>query len=331
MSDATASPVQAAPEAVNRLENFPVSFFAVVMGFSGLTLALHAMETNLELHLGLSFAAYLVTIAAFVVVAAFYLAKVVTHWGAVVHEWHHPIRLSFFPAITISLLLLAIITLGYSKPAANILWLVGMAGQGVLTIAVVSSWIGTRSFVHGHLNPAWFIPAVGNVLVPVAGAPLGYLEISWYFMAVGLFFWIVLITLVLNRLIFHDPIPGKLQPTLVIMIAPPAVSFIAWMRLHNGVLDDFAMILLNLTYLFALIVAVQLPKILKLPFGLPFWALSFPIAAFSIASFAYSHASGSVFHRGLGLLGLGILLAVIAILIVKTLQAIAAKTICVPE
>jgi tellurite resistance protein len=34
----------------------------------------------------------------------------------------------------------------------------------------------------------------------------------------------MLLTLVFNRIIFHDPLPGKLQPTLVILIAPPAVA-----------------------------------------------------------------------------------------------------------
>ena len=31
-------------------------------------------------------------------------------------------------------------------------------------------------------------------------------------------FWIVLLTLVMNRLIFHDPLPDRLVPTLVILI-----------------------------------------------------------------------------------------------------------------
>ncbi|MCM2563428.1 SLAC1 anion channel family protein [Lutimaribacter sp. EGI FJ00015] len=314
----------------NRLEHFPVPFFAVVMGLSGLTLALHAAETGLDIHLGAATLAYWVTVAAALVIAALYGLKALRYPQAVAHEWHHPVRLAFFPAISISLLLLATATLARAPEAARVLWLLGMVLQGGLTIAVVSGWISARAFQTGHLTPAWFIPAVGNVIVPIVGVPLGYVEISWYFMAVGLIFWIVLLTLVMNRLIFHDPMPGKLQPTLVILIAPPAVGFLAWLNLV-GEVDAFARLLLNMAYLFTLIVAVNLPKIFKLPFALSFWALSFPFAAITIASFRFAAETGSAVHKVFGLILLAVLIGVIVALILRTGRAIADKAICVPE
>ncbi|SDI31970.1 SLAC1 anion channel family protein [Lutimaribacter saemankumensis] len=324
MTDATHA------EAGNRLEHFPVPFFAVVMGLSGLTLALHAAETVTGLHLGASTVVFWVTVAAAVAIAGLYALKALRYPQAVAHEWHHPVRMAFFPAISISMLLLATASYSLSPAVAHGLWLLGMALQGVLTIAVVSGWISARAFQTGHLTPAWFIPAVGNVLVPIVGVPLGYVEISWYFMAVGLLFWILLLTLVMNRLIFHDPMPGKLQPTLVILIAPPAVAFLSWMRL-TGEIDAFARLLINMAYLFTLIVAVNLPRIVKLPFALSFWALSFPFAAVTIASFRFAEKTGSGAHEVFGLVTLAVLVVVIAALIVRTLKAIAAGQICVPE
>lgn len=314
----------------NRLEHFPIPFFAVVMGLSGLTLALHAAEGAFGMHFGASDAAYWVTVAAFLVIAAFYILKALRYPGAVSAEWHHPVRLAFFPAVSISMLLLATATLERSPEAARALWLAGTSLQGVLTIAVVSGWISARAFQTGQLSPAWFIPAVGNVIVPIAGSALGYLEVSWYFMSVGLIFWIVLLTLVMNRLIFHDPLPGKLQPTLVILIAPPAVAFVAWVRL-TGEVDAFARILINGAYLFTLIVAVQLPRIVRLPFALSFWALSFPIAAAAIASFLFAARTGSSVHKGIGAVLLAVLIAVIVALLLRTLKAIKSGEICVPE
>lgn len=314
----------------NRLEHFPVPFFAVVMGLSGLTLALHAAESAMGVPPGASLAVYWATVAAGVVIAALYTLKILRYPQAVAQEWHHPVRLAFFPAISISLLLLATATHAMAPLVAHVLWLLGMALQGVLTIAVVSGWISSRSFQTGHLTPAWFIPAVGNVLVPIVGVPLGYVEISWYFMAVGLLFWIVLLTLVMNRLIFHDPMPGKLQPTLVILIAPPAVAFLSWMRL-TGEVDAFARLLINMAYLFTLIVAVNLPRIVKLPFALSFWALSFPFAAVTIASFRFAEATGSAAHEVFGLVTLAVLVVVIAGLVARTIRAIGAGQICVPE
>lgn len=316
--------------ATTRLEHFHVTFFAIVMGLSGLTLALHAAEQAYGLSSLASDIAYYATFAVFIVISAIYGAKALRHGAAVAAEWGHPVKLAFFPAISISLLLLAIASIGRSDALAHGLWLAGTALQAVLTIAVVSGWIGTRAFQHGHLSPAWFIPAVGNVIVPIAGAQLGYQELSWYFMSVGLIFWIVLLTLVFNRLVFHDPLPGRLQPTLVILIAPPAVAYVAWVRLM-GEVGPFGLILLNAGYFFTLLVAVQLPRIVRLPFALSFWALSFPFAAVTIASFVHAGATGSEAHKIIGAVMLAVLAVTIVALMIRTSRAIAAGEICQPE
>ena len=308
------------------LKHFPVPLFGMVMGLSGLTLAMHQAELAFGMGGQISTGIYLFTLAAFALVGGAYLAKLL-----VVAEWKHPVRLSFFPAISISLLLLAVATLEHHHAISHWLWLIGAALQFVLTIAVVSNWIGTRSFQHGQLNPAWFIPAVGNVIVPIAGVALGYTEVSWYFMSVGLIFWIVLLTLVINRLVFHDPMPGRLQPSLVILIAPPAVAFVAWLRLNGGVIDPFAHILINGAYFFTALVLVQLPRILRLDFAISFWALSFPFAAATIASFRFAAIAGSDFHRLLGGVLLAALVVIIAGLLLRTIKAALDGHICVPE
>ncbi len=326
MTDAT----QTEAQPVNRLEHYPVPLFGMVMGMAGLTLAMHAGEAAFGMGAQISTGLYLFTFALFGLIGAGYAAKAAIYPGALVAEWKHPVRLSFFPAISISLLLLATATMPRSEGLAEGMWLLGMVLQFVLTIAVVSNWIGSRSFQHGMLNPAWFIPAVGNVIVPIAGVPLGYVEISWYFMSVGLIFWLVLLTLVINRLIFHDPLPGRLQPTLVILIAPPAVAFVAWLQL-TGDVDAFARILINGAYLFTAIVLVQLPRILRLEFALSFWALSFPFAAATIASFRFAAETGSEAHRLFGGVLLVALFVVIAGLLWQTIRAAMAGRICVPE
>lgn len=314
----------------SRLVHYPVTFFATIMGMTGLALALHAAETSWKMGDMPSTVVFYVAMAMFVLVSLGYLAKLLKHPQAVMGEWKHPVRMAFFPAISISLLLLATASMGHAPALAEPLWFAGMLLQGVLTIAVVSGWIGARAFQTGHLSPAWFIPAVGNVIVPIAGVPLGHVEISWYFMSAGLIFWVVLMTLVMNRLIFHDPLPGRLQPTLVILIAPPAVAMVSWVRLVGDV-DAFARLLLNGAYLFTLIVAVQLPRIVKLPFAMSFWALSFPFAAVSIASFNYAAKTGSTVHQYFGAGLLAVLVVIIVALVLRTLKAMSAGEVCVPE
>lgn len=313
-----------------RLAHVPVTLFTIVMGLSGFALAFRAGETSLGLTHLVSGGAHGLTMAVLAAVSLAYLAKAVRHPAEVVAEWRHPVKLAFFPAISISLVLVSILMLAPAPGIARALWLLAVPVQLVLTLAVVSGWISARSFQHGHLSPAWFIPAVGNVIVAIAGVPLGYIEISWFFASVGLIFWVVLLTLVMNRLIFHDPLPERLQPSLVILIAPPAVGYLAWVELVGGV-DAFARVLLNGAYFFVLIVALQLPRLLRLPFSLAFWALSFPVAAVTSASFAHAEAVGSAGHRVIGGLLLAVLCAIIAGLIWRTLRALREGALFMPD
>ncbi|SLN23014.1 hypothetical protein ROA7450_00897 [Roseovarius albus] len=312
------------------LEHFPIAMFTITMGLSGLAMALRGAEQVFDWAGVLSTAVFGFTLALFCLFIVFYLIKLSGCVRSVWEEWNNPVQLALFPSMSISLLLLSALMLDTWTGLAHVMWMLGMALQGILTLAVISGWISSRAFQHGHLSPAWFIPTVGNVIVSFAGVPLGYLEISWFFISAGLMFWLILVSLVMNRLIFHDPLPERLQPTLVVLIAPPALIFLAWVRLIGGI-DAFAHILLNVTYLFVLIVTIQLPKMLRLTFTLSFWALSFPIAAATSASFAYAAATGSNAHR---LIGLGLLLAlcvIIGFLVFHTVRAIVSGKLFTPD
>lgn len=320
-------------ESVNEpwLAHFPVTFFATIMGLAGLTLATHVVEAALGAPPVLSFVMLVCTILAFAIICWFFFQKSRKHRSAFLAEWEHPVKKAFFPAISISLLLIATALASFAPWLARGIWLLGAGLQLGLTLAVISGWIGHRPFQPMHISPAWFIPAVGNVVAPVGGVALGFVELSWFFFSVGLVFWVILLVLVMNRLIFHDPLPGKLMPTLAILIAPPAVGFLAWVNLNGGEADAFARVLLNAAYFFAALVAVQAPKFGKSPFALSWWALSFPSAAMTIATFRFAALTDSGFHAWLGGLFYGALVIIIVSLAARTLTAIQADEICVPE
>ncbi|MEJ1998294.1 MAG: C4-dicarboxylate ABC transporter, partial [Maritimibacter sp.] len=119
----------------NRLKDFPITFFAVVMGLMGMSLAFHAAaafygfaDPLAEIVMGLG-------IAAFVVITALYLAKALRYPQAVRAEWQHPVRLAFFPTFSISLLLIATAMAPHSMQLARSVWLVAVGLQGVLTLS----------------------------------------------------------------------------------------------------------------------------------------------------------------------------------------------------
>jgi tellurite resistance protein len=310
----------------SRLEHFPVTFFGVTMGIFGLALALRA--AGFELASG-----FMTVLAAIVLVglAGLYGLKAFRFPGQVAEEWNHPVKLSFFPAANISILMLSLLSQDAFPTLSAGLWSVGATVQAVLTVVIISAWISHRPFGPAMLSPAWFIPAVANVIVPLGAVHLGLPEIGWYFFSVGLLFWIVLLTLVFNQLIFHDPLPGKLRPTLVILIAPPSIAFLAWIELNGGSLDAMAHILFNVGLFFAALVAVQVPALLRLPFAMSFWALSFPLAALTTAVVRYGTLIDAEPYRiaGLGLLAL--LVLTILALALRTIRAVLAGDICQPE
>ena len=317
--------------AFTRLEHFPVPIFAVVMGLAGVTLAVHSAEEQAGMTTLASQSFLVLTGAMFCLLAATYTTKTLRYPAAVLAEWRHPVRLAFFPAMSISLLLIATALLPVSQGAAQVVWLFGVLAQGALTLAVLSNWIGHRPFQTIHISPAWFIPAVGNVVVPVAGVDLGFPETSWVFFSAGLIFWIVLLVLVMNRLIFHDPLPGRMVPTLAILIAPPAVAFLAWLQLNGGQLDAFARLLYGTAIVFLALALTQTGHLRRLPFALTWWALGFPVAALTIATFRFGALAPSPQHILAGYAGLLALLTIVAVLLFQTGRAALRGDICKPE
>ena len=323
MNDTTGTPRP------SRLMFFPVSFFAVVMGLSGLTLAWRKGEHALGLGLPVGHVLAGAALAVFVLLLAIYAIKLMRFPKAVIGELNHPIMMAFFPAISISLLLLSICMLELHRPLAAVLWSVGVILHLLLTLHVVRSWINRDHFQPGHLNPAWFIPAVGNVIVPITGVALGHVEVSWFFFAVGISFWVILLVIVFNRLLFHDAMPAMMLPTMFILIAPPAVGFISYLRLNGGHIDAFAHVLYYLALFFTLMLATEAPRFARLPFFLSWWAYSFPLAAITIATFIMAAKTGLAFFSGLAVVLLALISLLIAFLVVRTLMAVAAGKICV--
>lgn len=315
----------------SRLAYLPISMFGMVMGLAGFTIALHKGETALGWNHSPSLIASVFVFAVFTILAAAYFVKAVRFPQEVVHEFNHVIRLSFFPAISISLILLSVIALTLNQTLALVLWSLGTPLQLLFTLVILSNWMHHEKFEIHHSNPAWFIPIVGNILVPITGAALGFEQISWFYFSIGLVFWIILFTILMNRYFFHSPMPGKLLPTLFILIAPPAVGFISWHALHPGSIDDVGHILYNIALFITLLLFFQGKRFLQVPFGLPFWAYTFPIAAMTIASLIMFESTRHLFYGVLAAGLFGFLSLLIAYLLLKTLRAMRAGQICVPE
>ncbi len=321
---------QNTPAAVqgSRIENFPVAWFAVIMGLAGLTIAWARTEKTFALDIAVSPWLLALSIAVFLTLALLYSAKVWRYRDAAAAEIAHPVKQAFVPTISIGLILLGIALYATAPGASLWLWAVGTALHLVLTLYVLSSWIHHSKYEIGHLNPAWFIPVVGNILVPIAGVHHASPELSWFFFSLGLFFWPVLTAILFYRLIFHGSLPERFLPTLFIFIAPPAVGFIAYHQLTHE-LDAFARVLYYVGLAFTLILTTQLRHFTRLKFFLSWWAYSFPLAAITIATLIMAEDTGLAFFYRLATILLAVLTLVVMGLAVRTLLAVARREICV--
>ena len=317
--------------AASKLRHFHISFFATVMGVSGLALAWQRAHEVLGVPRVIGHSLALASGLLFVLVTASYGLKLLRHRDAVREELHHPIKLSFFPAFSISLALLAMLALATSMPLARALWLAGAAVHLLLTLYVMTQWIYQPHFTIQHSTPAWFIPIVGNILLPIAAVPLGYVEAGWFFFSIGLVFWLVLKVLVFNRFIFHDPLPARLLPTMFILLAPPSVGFLAYLQLDGAGLDGFARVLYFFAAFMALLLLVQFRRFTGSAFFLSWWAYSFPLAAFAIASQVYYLHSQAPFFLAVAWTALALASVVIAALVLKTLKVVADGSVFQPD
>lgn len=311
---------------MDKIKNFPIMFFAVIMGLGGLSLA----YAKLNLAFGLSNFIFevlrVLTSAVFILIATIYLIKFIKFNAQIKEEFAHPIKINFFAAFSISLFLLSAMWQEFGL-LHQILFYFALAIQSFLTLYVVSFWINKNMLI-SHSNPAWFIPIVGNLIVVIASKE--YSSLLWYYFSVGMFFWLVLFTIVFYRIIFHDQLAQKFIPTLFILIAPPAVGFLGYLKL-SGSFDMTAQILLNLTLFFVLLMLFMFRNFTKLKFFLSWWAFTFPTAAASMAFLRAYELNGEWFFVTLSVILFILLVFFICLVSYFTIKAVANNEICVIE
>ena len=308
----------------------PVSFFGACMGLSAMCVAWHAMSELGSLSLSysakspehdvlgviqaslvpfaelLSFAFAIFVVVAFVALGIAYSVKAMTSFESCKQEFLSPITRPFFGTICISLLLLpfALQKLGIPETFSLIVWILGAVLMLVFSVHIVQFWI-CHKFELAHITPAWIIPVVGLLDLPLALPLFSQIQalpdlgffITIFCMAVGFSFTIVLCTLIFARIVFFAKLPDKLMPTLVVLLAPfgAGVSthavFTSMQALmmkvdtHIFAIDSMPYILFLLGFFLLLALLPQIVQIRKCcPFRITWWAISFPLAAMCVAS-----------------------------------------------
>jgi tellurite resistance protein len=313
----------------DRLQFFPIMMFAIIMGLAGLTLVFKRMHEVLSFPPIISIIMTVITTVLFFVILFFYFLKLIKHKNEVKKEFSHPIRINFFAASSISTLILSMIYRHDMDLAAEIFFLVGAILHIFFTFYTIRFWINNNLEMQ-HSNPAWFIPIVGNLIVPIAGK--GFIDdtVLYFYFSIGIFFWIILFSIILNRIIFHNQFAPKFMPTLFILIAPPAIGFISYIKLTGG-LDFFAQILFNLGLFFTILVFVMYKNFINIQFFISWWAFTFPMAAITLATILMYDLTHKNFYGILAYVLTTITTIIIILVARQTIIHMTKKEICIME
>lgn len=308
------------PSGEASIRHLPVNLFASVMGLSGLALAWRLAHGSLGAPALVGEAIGAFAWGVFVLVSLGYLTKLAKHPQAVHAEFHHPVAGNFFGTIAISILLLSAVAEPYSAPAARAVWTVGVLATFALSFVVVSRLLKGQVDAT-HAVPAWLIPGVATLDIAVTGGhmPMAWVpELNLFAGAIGAVLALVLFAMIVSRLVHQDPLASAMTPSLMILVAPFAVGFLAYSNIVGGI-DRFGALL----FYFALFMfAVVATKVFRpsVKFSAAWWAIGFPMAALANAALKYAQFRDSGPLWVLAAILLGVLSLALAVLTLRTVR-----------
>ncbi len=310
------------------LRYFPIALFASVMGLAGTTFAVKQYEALYGLISIVSTILFILTILVFIIVLGIFLYRLIKYPGDIKAELNHPVKMNFFGAIAISFLMVGLIFIDVNETISLVLWGIGAIIQLVLTLFLLTGLMWKQSLEIEQFNPVWFIPIVGNIVVPLAGVYHVGIEINIFYFSLGIIFSIIYYTLFMNRMFFKGPLPNMLRPTVFILLAPPAIGFMSYVKIF-GEANAFAYILYGFAFYLGLLFIYQIRHYLKVPFFVSWWAMLFPTAAVTNATFMMYELSDLVYLKWvLNLQILGLIILTIYLL-ARTIGLVLNKKLCV--
>lgn len=262
------------------LEHLPLPLLAMPMGTGGVGLAWRQAHLSYGVPEAIGEVLLGVTALLWVAVVALQVARVLRHPGAVAAELKHPVRVAFAAAPTIGLMIVSAFLYPHAPALGATVWAAAVALHLCVAMLLL------RRLLSGAAEPAMIappllIPLVGNILAPAFGARMGFVDLSWMMFGVGLVLWLAVLPLLLHRMVAGPPLPQPLRPTLVILLAPPAVAALALVGLTGGS-GQVVLCFVGVALLVAAVLLSMAGDLAQVPFGLPWWGVTFPTAAFAV-------------------------------------------------
>jgi len=225
-------------------------------------------------------------------------------------DWDHPHHSNAVAGFSLCVALFGVICDNWSKSnfVPALFW-ISCSTQTFLTVVMVGRWI-QRLLYKSLMTPMFFMTPVSALVVallsPVVSAEFGYL---WF--ATGIIFWIILLPMTLQRIIFGAGVPFEQRSSLFMYIACPSVACITWLTLTGnpditGTMDPVALTLfyfglLNIFLMGGLVITGYFGRN---AFDVSYWAFCFPLEAFTLSAIYYYRRNDTSWTRFMAVAGL---------------------------
>ena len=227
-----------------------------------------------------------VSLSIAIVVLLLYTLKIIFHWKVCVEEFGNAASACVCCAFTVLLMIITPWFAQWSFTFAQIVHYIAvvlhMGMVALFTAQHVCKGIAPDTFL-----PTWYVPYVGALISNVVAADLFLPFWPQVILVYGIaIYWVLLIPMIirLRRL----PIPQYALHSRAVMVAPASLCVIAYINVASApsiywVSFFYLVMLANLAY-----VAWNIPKFFAVPFSQSYAALTFPMAASTLASFRMS-------------------------------------------
>jgi tellurite resistance protein len=253
----------------------PPNRFGVPLGLAGLATAWHAASAKLGTSPAVPGAIDILAAVVLLGLGSLYAAQGLRR---ILSDLRDPVQAPFvaLPSITGMMLAAALASVAFT------------AGRTLVVIffAVtmgVGGWLGGQ-WIGGDLDQAsvhsgYYLPTVAGGLVGVITLSQVHLHgLAEVAFGIGILSWVLLGSVVLNRLITGKGLPAALRPVTAIEVAPPALAGVAWFTLASHGTNLIAYAFGGYLLLMTLVQVRLLPGYLKLRFSAGFWAFTFSYA-----------------------------------------------------
>jgi len=288
----------------------PIRFAPAVMSLFGLALAWRALSDlgGWESGFGrlISIGALLLGLVTFGSIVLHQFQK-----GALRETFENP-QLRVLPAcLTVGLMLLSALLAPHMPRLANAMIWIAALGHFLLLAWLINGWF-RGGLALEIISPVWFIPVVGNIVVPVGAIASGEVMLAWFGFSVGIVLWLMLLPIVFFRLIHGKRMPDELESTQMVLVAPPAIGSVSWSLLAGDQAVVPGVVLLSVAFFLMLTMVPMVLRVISRPFVPANWAFGFPLAALSTGLATYSILLERDILMGVGLV---ILLLVSALIL----------------